>query len=100
MTYVGEKYTGLTEDHFEILRRDAEGTRYDGTLKQGQDSTVPTGWRVEEPWFENVSSSKEAYQDGERKAKEKGVVLVAARAGLAERTILWHPKDWKPKTEE
>jgi len=99
MTYIGEKCTSMTEDHFEILRRDAEGTKYDGTLKRRQDSAAPTGWRVEEPWFENVKSSREAYQDGERKAKEAGVVLVAKRAGLAERTILWHPEGWEPKKE-
>ena len=42
---------------------------------------------------------KTAVQIAAEPAAEEGVVLLEARPGLAERTILWHPEGWQPAKE-
>ncbi|MBW3002653.1 hypothetical protein KY338_05840 [Candidatus Woesearchaeota archaeon] len=106
MNYVGAKYSlangkskGITNDHFEILKRaTTEDIRYDGMLRKEHDAEAPSGWRVEEFWFEN-SGFTEACEDGRKKAEEESVVLLQAQPGLAERTVLWHPDNWQPEEE-
>jgi hypothetical protein len=106
MSYVGEKYKlagndgpGITNDHFELIKRvTQEGIAYDGVLRReffSEDTPFKYNWNKEEFWFENMGFT-EACKDGKEKAEEEGVVLLQAQPGLAERTILWHPGNWKP----